>query len=249
MFNKLSHVSGSSPGFQVVREKLRTSLWPLPTLMAGVAVALSAAATWADAVLADADPAEMPIFVFVSVPSDARDVLSSLLTSMITMTSLVFSITMVVLSLAANQFGPRLIRSFMSARHTQLALGTFVMTSVYCLLQLAAVGSSMKSDAEAYPSVSLGIALTLMSVLILISFLHFLARSIVSETVIKRLGIEITAMLSELDDLAEDRNHDPEKALPEGFHQNSHFFGPSVDALHEAIDTWPEEVRVLVKAL
>ncbi|MCJ8518863.1 putative membrane protein [Pseudorhizobium tarimense] len=236
MFNSVSTAGGSSPGLKVVREKLRTSLWLVPTLMAITAIAISAAATSVDAVLADLDPAKVPIFVFVSTPSDARDVLSSLLTSMITMTSLVFSITMVVLSLAANQFGPRLIRSFMSARHTQLALGTFIMTSVYCLLQLASVGSSIKNDAEAYPSVSFGIALTLMSVLVLVAYLHFLARSIVSETVIKRLGSEITDMLSELDDLAEDRNNDPEKALPEGFDQNARFFGPSVDGFVQSID-------------
>ena len=75
----------------------------MPTPMASFGLALSAAATSADAVLADADPARMPIVVFVSAPSDSRDVLSSLLTSMMTMTRRVFSITMVVLSLAANR--------------------------------------------------------------------------------------------------------------------------------------------------
>jgi uncharacterized membrane protein len=236
MFNNFFNARGSRPGFRVLREKLRTSLWLLPTLMGSVAVALSAAATSVDAVLADADPAGMPIFVFVSAAGDARDVLSSLLASMITMTSLVFSITMVVLSLAANQFGPRLIRSFMATRHTQLALGTFVMTSVYCLLQLASVGSSMKNDAEAYPSVSLGIALTLVSVLVLVLYLHFLARSIISETVIKRLGLEITDMLSELDEMAADRNHDSEDALPKGFEENSRFFGPRTDGFVQSVD-------------
>lgn len=236
MFNKLSHLAGSRPRLQVVQEKLRTSLWLLPTLMAVAAVGLSAAATSADAVLADHSPAKMPILVFVSTPSDARDVLSSLLTSMITMTSLVFSITMVVLSLAANQFGPRLIRSFMSSRHTQLALGTFIMTSVYCLLQLASVGSAMESSPEAYPSVSFGIALTFVSILVLVTYLHFLARSIVSETVIKRLGVEIAQMLSELDELAEDRNHAPERVLPEGFDQNARFFGLRTDGFVQSID-------------
>ncbi|HEX2147022.1 MAG TPA: hypothetical protein VHG11_05140, partial [Pseudorhizobium sp.] len=72
MFNSVSTAGGSSPGLKVVREKLRTSLWLVPTLMAVTAVAISAAATWADAVLADLDPAKMPILVFVSTPSDAR---------------------------------------------------------------------------------------------------------------------------------------------------------------------------------
>jgi uncharacterized membrane protein len=245
MFKGRYAMSGFNPGVRVVREKLRTSLWLVPTLMAGFAVALSAAATIADGVVADADPGNMPIYFFVSTPSDARDILSALLTSMITMTSLVFSITMVVLSLAANQFGPRLIRSFMSSRQTQLALGAFVMTSVYCLLQLGSVGSSMETAVEAYPSVSLGIALTLMSVLVLVSYLHFLARSIVSETVIERLGLDILKMLSELDDRAEDRNHEPREALPEGFDQNTRFFGPGSDGFVQSVDV--ERLLVLAQ--
>ncbi|MCJ8520681.1 putative membrane protein [Pseudorhizobium tarimense] len=86
-----------------------------------------------------------------------------------------------------------------------------------------------------FPSVSLGIALTLASILVLVSFLHFLARSIVSETVIKRLGLEISDMLSELHGPAEDRNHDPEQFLPQGFHQRAHFFGPRVDGFVQSI--------------
>jgi uncharacterized membrane protein len=43
---------------------------------------------------------------------------------MMTMVSLVFSITIVVLTLAANQFGPRLIRNFMASPQTQLVPGT-----------------------------------------------------------------------------------------------------------------------------
>ena len=55
---------------------------------------------------------------------------------MITMATLVVSITMVVLTLAAQQLGPRLIRSFMSDRRTQATLGLFVGTVVYLLLVL-----------------------------------------------------------------------------------------------------------------
>ncbi|HZH27618.1 MAG TPA: DUF2254 family protein [Azospirillaceae bacterium] len=65
---------------------------------------------------------------------DARSLLSTLLSSMITMTSLVFSITMVVLAQAASQFGPRLIRSYMADPGTQVVLGIQVMTIVYLLL-------------------------------------------------------------------------------------------------------------------
>jgi uncharacterized membrane protein len=85
-----------------IRDYLRTSFWFVPSLMS------------------------------VGEAADARAALSTILSSMITMASLVFSITMVVLSLAARQFGPRLIRSFMTNLQTQIVLGTFVITIVYC---------------------------------------------------------------------------------------------------------------------
>ncbi|MFN7103676.1 MAG: DUF2254 domain-containing protein [Pseudorhizobium sp.] len=229
-------LGGANPAVQVVWEKLRTSFWLVPSLMAVVALALAVAATWADFRLADANPASMPRFIFVSTPDGARDVLSTLLSSMITMTSLVFSITMVVLSLAANQFGPRLIRSFMSSPHTQFVLGTFVMTSVYCLLELGSVGSTTEDEMQAFPSVSLGLLLMLVSVLVLISFLHFLARSIVSETLIKGLGTEVADMVAELDDLPEDRNEQTAAALPQEFEREATFFGTRTDGFVQSID-------------
>lgn len=45
---------------------------------------------------------------------DARNLLSTLVASIITMSSVVFSITVVALSLAANQFGSRLIRTHLT---------------------------------------------------------------------------------------------------------------------------------------
>jgi len=59
----------------------------------------------------------------------ASRLLATLVTAIITMTALALSITMVVLTLAANRLGPRLIRSFVDDRRTQLALGVLIGTS------------------------------------------------------------------------------------------------------------------------
>jgi uncharacterized membrane protein len=60
---------------------------------------------------------------------NARELLSTLLSGMITMFSLVVSITMVVLTLAAGQIGPRLIRNFIQDRQTQAVSVFFSPTS------------------------------------------------------------------------------------------------------------------------
>lgn len=42
--------------------------------------------------------------------------------------------TLVALSLASSQLGPRLLRNFMRDSSTQVVLGTFIATFLYCLL-------------------------------------------------------------------------------------------------------------------
>lgn len=97
-------------------------------------------------------------------PDGAREVLSAITSSMITFTGLVFSITIVVLQLTSSQFSPRVLRTLLRDRVTQLALGVFVATFVYAVLVLRTVSSL--DDERFVPSVSttVGLGLLLLSV-------------------------------------------------------------------------------------
>jgi uncharacterized membrane protein len=55
---------------------------------------------------------------------------------MITVAGVVFSVTMVTLSIASSQFGSRVLRHQLRDRATQIALGAFLGTAVYCLFVL-----------------------------------------------------------------------------------------------------------------
>ena len=210
-----------------VWEYLRTTFWFVPALMGVGAVGLLAAADQWDARLTGAPERDVPWFVYVSAPDDAREVLSTLLSSMITMATLVFSITMVVLSLAANQFGPRLIRSFMASPQTQLVLGTFVMTIVYCMLVLSSIGARGEAGPFPFSTVTIAIALALLSIAVLVFFLHTLARSIVSETVIERVGRELDRVIERLEPLEPGPSSNGADVLPDDLETKSAFFGPS----------------------
>jgi uncharacterized membrane protein len=63
----------------------------------------------------------------------ARGLLASFLSGLITMTSLIVSVTFVILTLAANQLGPRLIRIFVRDREIQSVLGLFLGTILYLI--------------------------------------------------------------------------------------------------------------------
>jgi uncharacterized membrane protein len=174
---------------------LRSSLWALPILMVVVAGAVAILA-----VHIPVSPGENPAwFLYSGNAQEAPQFLSDLVTAMITMATLVISITMVVLTLAAQQLGPRLIRSFMADRRTQLTLGLFVSTVVYLLLVLRSTYGG--TDSVPNLAVTVGTALVLLCLMALLVFVHHLARSIIADNTIERVG-------NALDD-------DVERLLPE----------------------------------
>lgn len=227
----------SPRGFQQLRrawDYLHTSFWFAPALMMLFGVALAAAAAELDRSLIGVN--EAPPLIYVSEQATAREILSTILSSLITMASLVFSITMVVLTLAASQFGPRLIRSFMASPQTQIVLGAFVMTIVYSLLTLASVGSRQTDGLSAYGTVSIAILLALVSVALLVLFLHVLARSILSETVISRVGAELDRMIGSLDRMRADADGGAPEEVPPFFDQEATFMGTRRAGYIQAIE-------------
>jgi uncharacterized membrane protein len=177
-------------------DAVRSSLWALPLAMAMGAGLLAYAALSAKLELGN-----NPAWYFYSGNAqEAPQFLSNLVTAMITMATLAISITMVVLALAAQQLGPRLIRSFMSDRRTQAALGLFISTVVYLMLVLRSTqGNSVPNLA-----VTVGTALVFLSVGTLLFFVHHLARSIIADSVITRVGAQLDANIERL--LPKDRS-------------------------------------------
>lgn len=101
---------------------------------------------------------------------------------MITMTSLVVSITVVVMSLAANQFGPRLIWSFIEDRRIQAVIGLFIATILYTLLVLRTVEDQLGPEAVPHVAITVASVLTVACLFALLFHVNLVARSIVSDT-------------------------------------------------------------------
>ncbi|MGM0577641.1 MAG: DUF2254 domain-containing protein [Myxococcota bacterium] len=175
---------------------LRTGLWFVPTLMAVGAVGLAVVTLNLDAGLPEEKARQF--WLHSGGPEDARNLLSTVFSSMITMATLVISITMVVLTLAASQLGPRLVRNFMGDLRTQLVFGIFLMTIVYCLLVLRTLDSDLDNSAVPHIAVTVGTALALLNLFALLFFIHNLARSIVSDTAIRRVDRELRKRISRL---------------------------------------------------
>jgi uncharacterized membrane protein len=184
---------------RVVADALSSSLWPVPLAMVALAVVAWWGATWLDGVL----PPQAVLgrwWLRSGSGDDARNLLSTLVTAIITISSIVFSITIVTLTLAANQFGSRLVRIYMSDLWSKLALGLFVMTVMYCLLALRVIEKDMAPEQVPHVTVTLGLALAAACVLVLVVFLHNVARTIIADEVIRRVGRDLEQAIGSLED-------------------------------------------------
>jgi Predicted membrane protein (DUF2254) len=112
--------------------RITASLWLVPGLMIFAAVWLAFAMLYLDSAV---PPGWLePVRWFLRIgPEGARQVLATIAGSMITVASLVFSMTLVTLTLASSQLGPRLITRFMRDTVNQVVLGTYApMPSRLC---------------------------------------------------------------------------------------------------------------------
>lgn len=113
--------------------------------------------------------------------------MGAIASSLITVTSLTFSLTVVTLQLASSQFSPRLLRTFTRDLFVQTTLALFLATFTYALTVLRAVRSAGDTgQAEFVPrfAVSVAFLLTVASVVALVLFLAHLTAQIRVETLL-----------------------------------------------------------------
>lgn len=172
---------------------IRGSLWFVPFILlvfsAASAVGLIQLDIWFDSREIRRIPEGL-----VAGPEGARQILAIIASSTITVAGVIFSITIVTLSLAAAQYSPRVLRSFMRDRLNQTVLGVLVGVFTYSLLALRAI----RSDGDVFvPQLSLwfGIVLVLVAIGFFIAFIHNTAVSIQAPEIVSRIAHETTSAL------------------------------------------------------
>ena len=157
----------------VLREYTRGSLWVFPTLC--VLVALVAGVLLS---LVDVGP-DSPL-AFQGTADDARTLLVSITSTMVTVIALLLGLAVVALQLSSTQFSPRLLRNFLRDRPNQLVLGTFVGTFAYSAAGLFTVGVSGGQRSDQFPRFAISVAMVLLfvSLALLVYFADHLAHSI-----------------------------------------------------------------------
>jgi uncharacterized membrane protein len=197
----------------VLIQSFRASYWFLPSIMTIAALILGAVMVWIDAG-PGTDWLDGIGWYQKVKPEGAREVLSTIAGSMITVAGVAFSITIVAIAYASSQYGPRILTNFMSDRGNQLTLGTFISTYVYCLVVLRTIQAG---DAVFVPQLAVIVALllALCSVAVLIYFIHHVPRSIHVNSVIAGVGNQLIRSIGRefpagLGDPLDERHETPE---------------------------------------
>ena len=174
---------------QQLRERLGASLWFLPAITSTLAFIGAKALVAADRRF---KPDANAWYLFAGEPASGRELLSTIASSMMTFTGLVFSITILVLQLASSQFSPRVLRTFLEDRKTQLAMSAFVGTFVFTMALLPEVRDAVDGSDGFVPALSLFMAfvLVMVSVAVFIRFIDHMAQSVRAITIIKRVSAE-----------------------------------------------------------
>lgn len=171
---------------------IRTNFWVVPAAISIVAIALGILIAQIDFTVGQS---KLWLHVFptrMSIES-ARLALSTIAGSMITISSLVFSMTLVALTTVSQQLGPRVLMRFMDDRPTQIVLGLFLGSFLFSLILLMRVGDELQDGSV--PGVGV-MAATLVAVTALAGMIHFFdhtARRIQADSLINELGRDLNA--------------------------------------------------------
>lgn len=181
---------------RVIWRDLNDSLWFVPTLMVAAALGLAYALVHLDLRVGRDWVRDYPL-LFGAGADGARGMLTAIAGSMMTVASLIFSLTLSTLAQVSSQYTPRVLRNFMRSRTNQLVLGFFVSVFVYCLLVLRTIRGG---EGEFIPSLAItfGLVLALLSIGVLVFFIHHMASGIQAANIIEAVATETEAAIMRL---------------------------------------------------
>jgi len=156
--------------------RARSSLWFVPSVIVIFAILLAFSLIELDQLYDDMLLARWPRLL-ANEAEGARGVLSAIAGSMATVTGVVFSITIVALSVTSSQYTPRVLRNFMRDRANQVVLGVFVGVWIYCLLVMRTISDD---DWKFVPALSVltAVVLAIIASGFLIFFIHHISSTI-----------------------------------------------------------------------
>jgi uncharacterized membrane protein len=200
--------------WQALKEYVGGALWVLPCAAGLIALLVGFGISQIDIPL----DSRLSWLAFQGTADDARVLLISITSTVVTVIALVLGLTVVALQLSSTQFSPRLLRNFLRDRPTQVVLSAFIATFVYCAAGLFTVGVEAGDRTEEYPrlAVSGAIALLFLSLGMVVYFADHLVHSIQIDAINRRIERNTRRVIAHEDTAAieEAAPQVPEWAVP-----------------------------------
>ncbi|SES82536.1 Uncharacterized membrane protein [Nitrosomonas marina] len=177
-------------------EKLLTTIWFVPAVIATGLVMSSIGFLNLDQ---HVDIRNWPWINTLQIgTSGVRQVLAVTTSAIISVTGVVFSISVVALTLAANQFGSKILHNFLRDNKTKMVLGLLIGSFLYGLALLSFIDThATTSQQMPIISVAINLLLTVLSIIGLIYFIHYISTTIQADQIISLIGEELNQAIDE----------------------------------------------------
>ncbi len=165
-------------------ERLLGSYWFIPTSFVLLGILLAPLLVAIDQHF-DRETVRDISFAFTGDDDAARAIMTSIAGAVLGVAGTTFSITIAVLSMASSQFGPRLLRNFLTDTSNQIVLGAFIGTFSYSLLVLKSIHKFDVSFGVPQLAVTFAIIMAIICALLLVYFIQHMVHGIQASHVIQ----------------------------------------------------------------
>jgi len=145
----------------------------------------------------DWDAAELPLG-FSSTVESARSLLSTIAGATITFAGIAFSISLLTIQGATNQYSPRVVHTLFRDPFNKRVMALVVGTFTYCLVVLRSVRSPLESNGDPvipHLSVALAVVLGIATILATVAFIDHSAHSMDVSEILGRVAREATTRI------------------------------------------------------
>ena len=171
-------------------DSLRTSMWFVPTILILIIPLLGWLCIWVDYHTSHHIVAAPALLVDIT-PEGVQTLFSMLAGSLITAGAVIFSITIVVLTLITRQFGSYVLRTFRLKLYPKITIGVLIGTYLYAVLVVAVVSGENTTDWRPVLTMVVGIGLTVLTFLLFITLLHKLSNEIQAPQIVESVMGEL----------------------------------------------------------
>lgn len=175
-------------------DRLRVCFWFAPAIMAVAAVTLAWVMYWVDVRIPNAI-LESSRFVLAGTPGEMRSALLNIAGTVLATAGVVFTLLTLPLSTVAAQYGSRLLRVFLGDRTTQLVLGMFVGTFVYCVAAALSIPPPNVGHESPQLTATLGVYLMLATFATLIVLVQHISTMLQAPNIAAAAGAELLEMV------------------------------------------------------